>query len=80
MEEIIQLNALAAVEEAEILADQPRRIFRGREDSFDLSDRQFVKIYRLRKDLCRDVINMVEPFLNPPTRSTALNPIFIRAI
>jgi len=38
----------------------------------DLNDRQFICMYRLSKELCQNVIDMVRPFMKEPSRQSAL--------
>lgn len=42
-------------------------------NAFQLSDRKFVQLFRVDKDLCHDIIDMVNPFLTQPTRTSALS-------
>lgn len=42
-------------------------------NAFLLSDRKFVRLFRVNKDLCHDIIDMVTPFLAQPTRTSALS-------
>lgn len=46
MNEIINIAGLADVEEAEILAERGRRMYRVMDPFEDLSGRQFTQIYR----------------------------------
>lgn len=46
---------------------------RKSDPAFDLSDRKFVKRYRLSKDLTRQLIFELTPHLLPTVRSDALN-------
>ncbi|KAK9711235.1 hypothetical protein QE152_g25549 [Popillia japonica] len=41
-------------------------------DAFELSDTQFIKNFRLTKELTRGLIESVSPFINPPSRISAL--------
>nr|CAI5850118.1 unnamed protein product [Callosobruchus analis] len=43
-----------------------------KEDPFELSDRKFIKIFRLTKDLTRQLINIVSPHVESPRRASAL--------
>ncbi|KAB0795339.1 hypothetical protein PPYR_06811 [Photinus pyralis] len=40
---------------------------------FELSDRKFVQLFRVDKDLCHEIIDMVSPFLIHPSRTSALS-------
>lgn len=74
-DDLVNLAAIAAVEEAEEDAlALPRVRFHLSEDPFNgLSDEGFVKVYRLSKDMVTDLIQLLEPHLIPPTRISALN-------
>lgn len=73
LEEIVMVNhILDQLQEAEIENErEPRRrhIFA---DAFLLSNEQFVKNFRLTKDLTRHVIELVTPFIAAPTRQGAI--------
>ena len=43
-------------------------------DTFELTDRQFVKMFRLKKETANSVINIVEENLGHQLRSSALDP------
>lgn len=40
---------------------------------FQLSDRKFVQLFRVDKNLCHNIIDMVTPFLPQPTRTSAMS-------
>lgn len=71
------IGALLAVindlEDAEEQAAQPIRRFYAREDAFALSEINFRKLFRLNKDLTRNLIQELTPFLQGPTRASAVN-------
>ena len=63
-----------ALEDAEILANLPGRRFYPYIDPFEeLSDRKFVKLYRLTKPVAEELINILEPHMRAPTRISALS-------
>ena len=47
--------------------------FRKREDAFDLEDGQFRKIFRLTKNQADELIEDLSPYLNHPTRASAID-------
>lgn len=72
-DEFLNLIAIMDVEEAEVLADQPRRIFHVRDDPFEtLSDINFTREYRLTKNMVEELINILEPIMVAGTRTSAL--------
>lgn len=75
IEEVIIVNLLRNdVEEAEQLDHQrPRRWRQHYEYAFDLSEEQFLKNYRLSKNLTRQVIELVTPLIQGPSRISAVN-------
>lgn len=73
LEEIAFLGAIGALEEAEINANHGRRVYDHRDAFHDLSDNQFIKIYRLSKPLVSELIDLLEPHVVHPTRLSAMN-------
>lgn len=71
------IGALLAVindlEDAEEQANHPIRRFYAREDAFALSDIRFRKLFRLTKNVTRGLIQGLLPFLQGPTRASAIN-------
>lgn len=59
---ILNVPIINALENAEI-AEQRRRIFHIRDDPFELSNEQFITLFRLNKASARYVIDHVEPHL-----------------
>ncbi|KAJ8909334.1 hypothetical protein NQ315_017194, partial [Exocentrus adspersus] len=52
----------------------PRQRFHRRDDAFEvLSDQEFIKIFRLNKELTRHLINIVAPHMRQQTRISALS-------
>lgn len=71
---LIGRNFLNAIEEAEILANIEDRVYHPFSNPFNkLSDRQFVKLYRLTKPVATELIELLEPHLIPPFRASALS-------
>ncbi|KAJ8943560.1 hypothetical protein NQ314_009707 [Rhamnusium bicolor] len=43
-------------------------------DPFEvLSEQEFIKIFRMSKELCRFLVETLEPFMKPPRRATDLS-------
>ena len=63
------LNALVAVEEAELM-DVERQMLPA--NYFEISDRKFVKLFRLKKYMVDDLIVKLTPHMIQPTRTSAL--------
>lgn len=68
MNEIINIAGLADVEEAEILAERGRRMYRVMDPFEDLSGRQFTQIYRLSKPMVLNLTELLDPFMEASTR------------
>lgn len=64
------LNDLLDAEEQE---ERPIRKFYRRENPFDLTDNKFIKLFRLSKDLVRNLIMLLTPFIQAPTRTSSLS-------
>lgn len=72
MDEI--MHAIAILENVEFQENaQNRRKFYKRQDAFSLSDKDFVRNFRLSKILVNQLITMVTPFMTEPSRSSALD-------
>lgn len=73
MDFINQVIVLNELEAAEIAAERnPRHIFQKR-DPFELSDDKFIKIFRLSKNLVNEFIDDIQPFMQQPSRKSALS-------
>ncbi|GLV47732.1 hypothetical protein CBL_20970 [Carabus blaptoides fortunei] len=72
-DELVRLAAIADVEIAEQNAVVDNHRFRTCENAFRLSDRQFVRIFRLSKMLTNNLIEIVEPYIRPQSRISALD-------
>lgn len=59
------------VRDAEEFYNIRREVLR-RSNPFDLSDEKFIKLFRLTKPLCENLINIVRPFVHEPPRRSAL--------
>ncbi|XP_008179271.1 putative nuclease HARBI1 [Acyrthosiphon pisum] len=75
MDDLDLFENLRAVENLEII-EMDAEIVRNSREALNpfqhLSDRQFIGKYRLSKDLCQIVIDMVRPFMKEPSRQSAL--------
>lgn len=71
--DLVQLNVLNAIEEAELLANRPLRRVHAFIDPFEYySSNQFLKIYRLTKPLAAEPIDLLEPHMVHPVRLSGL--------
>ncbi|XP_024878145.1 uncharacterized protein LOC112458638 [Temnothorax curvispinosus] len=70
---INQAFILNELEAAEFAADRNPRIIYEERDPFQLSEKKFVKIYRLSKRLATEFIEDVQPFIIQGTRVSALS-------
>lgn len=59
------------VEDAEIQDNIGVNVLQ-KNDPFQLSDDKFIKMFRLTKDLVRQLIDIVNPYVVAPTRASAL--------
>lgn len=57
LNDLIIFYGIGVLEEVENNADRPQRRFHNRDDPFELSDRQFIRLFRLTKGLMRFVID-----------------------
>lgn len=67
---VVLLHVMEQLENVVHYNERPR--FHVRDDPFQLSDRQFIKIFRLKKETTNRLINIVEDYLEP-LRSSALD-------
>ncbi|XP_048512552.1 putative nuclease HARBI1 isoform X1 [Athalia rosae] len=73
LQRLINWNAVELLENAEILEERPRRIYNRQRDPFELNDDQFIRLFRLNKDLATNIINLFDELHdNPHRRSSAL--------
>lgn len=73
MNDQINLAAIAALEDAEFQAQGRRRVYHYNDPLEELTENQFVNIYRLTPDIMRDLIQQLEPFIMEPTRLSSLS-------
>lgn len=72
---LIAVEVLNNVAEAQEANDNRGRVYYRRRDPFiELSDQQFIKHFRLNKNLTRQLIQIVSPFLEQPRRRSSLTP------
>ncbi|KAK4882619.1 hypothetical protein RN001_005938 [Aquatica leii] len=72
--EMLQIAAIADLEEAEQDYQIPRRQFLNSNDPFEcLSDKQFIREYRLTKPMVVELIHLLTPLMTPASSSTALD-------
>ncbi|KAK5648021.1 hypothetical protein RI129_002913 [Pyrocoelia pectoralis] len=75
MEEAAVVQIIQNMEEAEEQANNPERDFWSHWTNinpFAISDRKFVKYFRLTKELVHNLIQELSEYLTPPTRRSAL--------
>lgn len=63
------LYAIRYLEVMEEMALRRERVFRDRENAFELHDTCFMELFRLPKDLAIGLIEELRPFLSPPSRA-----------
>ncbi|XP_008182278.1 putative nuclease HARBI1 [Acyrthosiphon pisum] len=68
----VQLNGVELLEQIEEDAEIVLQKYDFIDPFQSLSDRQFIRFYRLSKDLATKVVQMVTPFMKAPSRSSAL--------
>lgn len=74
MDLINQVIVLNELEAAEINAERsPRRIFNERNPFIELSDTQFIKLFRLTKNAANEFIDDVKPFMQPQSGKSSLS-------
>lgn len=70
---LIANNIFEDLQDAEEQAEIPTRRFKKRESAFELSDAQFRKCFRVSKELAREIIETISPYIQQATRSSALD-------
>lgn len=74
MELINQLIVLNELEAAEFNVERrPRRFFNESNPFIELSDKKFIKLFRLSKNAVNEFIDDVKPFMQPQTRKSSLS-------
>ena len=73
MQQNINLGALHLLEEAEIRAMRRPRLFHARDDPFELSNKDFIRLYRVNKEITENILNIVSEYNNEPRRASALD-------
>ena len=53
--------------------ERGNRIFYNRQDAFELSDRQFIKIFRLNKEVTANLIDVAERYIPGQSRASSLD-------
>lgn len=67
----IRIAGIEALENAELLNNSRR--FRMHDDGFDESEENFIKLYRLTKNVASDLIDTLSPHIRFPSRTSALD-------
>lgn len=68
---IINAPIINVLDNVDVL--ERRQRFHIRDDAFELSNKQFIQLFRLNKAAARYVIEIVEPHLIPQRRISAIN-------
>lgn len=69
---ILYLQAVQLLEEVELRA-RKRRVFHARKDPFELSNKDFIRLYRVNKRIMENVIDIVSNYTDEPRRVSALD-------
>lgn len=69
---LINLEAVHLLEEVEVRARR-RRVFNARRDPFELSNKEFMALYRVNKRIMENVIDIVSEYNDEPRRLSALD-------
>lgn len=70
-EELVHLDIINAMELEEANLENKRKVF-NRQDAFDMPEYQFVKLFRLTKNVTSNLIDTLENYIEPPSRKSAL--------
>ena len=75
MAEFEELELLFAIENQEIQEHNARfhRKYYQYRDGFNMSDRHFLKHFRLSKEVTRHLIDLVRPYVRESTRASAIS-------
>nr|CAI5829502.1 unnamed protein product [Callosobruchus analis]CAI5831382.1 unnamed protein product [Callosobruchus analis] len=71
--DLINLGAIEALEQAELLASRPVRQIPSWSDPYELSDNAFIKLYRLTKPMTENLIDILTPHIPAPTTISGLS-------
>lgn len=69
------LAAIRNLEDAEYRAMDYNRRFFDKYDPFELSDKTFVKLFRINKAMVDELVDRLDPFLVQPSRASALDSV-----
>lgn len=72
-DDIAMLAIAEVVDDAAAVVAEQRRPFYPRIDAFQLGDIQFIRMFRLTKELVREVIRLVSPYIEEGSRESAIN-------
>lgn len=75
MTSLRQRNILAAIETIEIAEEYeiPKREYIDAANAFDLSDKAFIKIFRVNQNMAECIIDKLYPFITESSRSSSLS-------
>lgn len=69
---LIDINSINVLQNMESLQDY-RRILHNRNDPFEMRDTEFIKQFRLNKDLVQNVIDIADEFSDPISRKSEID-------
>lgn len=75
MDAVAILTAIRNLEEAEYRQMDYNRRFFEKYDPFELSDRTFVRLFRMNKSMVDELVDRLDPFLVQPSRASALDSV-----
>lgn len=75
MDSIAILAAIRNLEDAEYREMDYNRRFFDKYDPFELSDKTFVRLFRLNKVMVDELVDRLDPFLVQQSRSSALDSV-----
>lgn len=75
MDAVAILAAIRNLEDAEYREMDYNRRFYDKYDPFELSDKKFVRLFRLNKNIVDELVDRLGPFLVQPSRTSALNSV-----
>lgn len=73
MEELMNVLAIRNLENAEQRNNRPHNQRNPRNPFEELNEKQFIKMFRLSKDLVLHLVESLEPYIQPAQRATDLD-------
>lgn len=72
LSELEEMFTISALEQAELLCEENREIH-ILTNAFDMSDKKFIRIFRLSKDMVEELIHRLSPHMTEASRISALS-------